>query len=73
MLNILKAKGCLNGHETDKKKAGPTHRVVGAKYQGKKDAAGELIAKIKEGMGHPKVEATDAELNAAVEYVLVTK
>lgn len=33
-----------------------------------------LIAKLKEGKGHPvKVAATDAELKALVEYVLSQK
>lgn len=71
--DVLKAKGCLNCHETDKKKVGPAYKDVAAKYKGQKGAAGELVAKIKEGKGHPKVEATDAELKAAVQHVLSTK
>jgi hypothetical protein len=31
------------------------------------------VAKIKEGKGHPKIAASDAELNAAVKQVLSTK
>ncbi len=71
--DVLKAKGCLNCHETDKKKVGPAYKDVAAKYKGQKGAAGDLVAKIKEGKGHPKVEASDAELKAAVQHVLSTK
>ena len=71
--DVLKAKGCMNCHEMDKKKVGPAYKDVAAKYKGQKGAAGELAAKLKEGKGHPKVEASDAELKAAVEQVLSTK
>jgi len=71
--DVLKAKGCLNCHEMDKKKVGPAYNDVAAKYKGKKNAAGELVAKIKEGKGHPKIDASDAELKAAVQHVLSTQ
>ncbi len=71
--DVLKAKGCMNCHENDKKKVGPAYKDVAAKYKGNKGAEGELIAKIKEGKGHPKVAASDAELKAAVGAVLSTK
>jgi cytochrome c len=68
--DVLKAKGCLNCHEADKKKVGPSFKDIAAKQQGKQ---AELVAKLKEGKGHPKVAASDAELNAAVQAVLATK
>lgn len=71
--DVLKAKGCLNCHEMDKKKVGPAYKDVAAKYKGQKGAAAELIAKLKQGKGHLKIEATDAELKAAVQHVLSTK
>ena len=71
--DVLKAKGCLNCHEADKKKVGPAYKDVAAKYKGKKGAEGELVAKIKEGKVHPKIEASDAELKAAVQHVLSLK
>ena len=71
--DVLKAKGCMNCHDNDKKKVGPAYKDVAAKYKGKKGADGELVAKIKEGKGHPKIEASDAELKAAVGTVLSTK
>ena len=52
---------------------GPAYKEVAAKYKGNKGAEGELVAKIKEGKGHPKVAASDAELKAAVRQVLATK
>lgn len=68
--DVLKTKGCLNCHEADKKKVGPSFKDIAAKQKGKQ---AELVAKLKEGKGHPKVAASDAELNAAVQAVLATK
>ena len=71
--DVLKAKGCLGCHEMDKKKVGPAYKDVAAKYRGNKDAEGMLVGKLKEGKGHPKIAATDAELKSAVQHVLATK
>ena len=71
--DVVKAKGCLGCHEMDKKKVGPAFKDVAAKHKGNKAAAAELVAKLKEGKGHPKIAASDAEIKAAVEYVLATK
>lgn len=67
--DVAKAKGCLGCHDIDKKKVGPAFKDVAAKYKGKK-AEASLVAKLKEGKGHPKIAASDAELNAAVGYAL---
>jgi cytochrome c len=71
--DVLKAKGCLNCHEMDKKKVGPAYKDVAAKYKDDKAAAGTLIAKLKDGKGHLKIDASDAELKAAVQHILSTK
>jgi cytochrome c551/c552 len=67
---VLKARGCLNCHEADRKKVGPAFKDIAAKHKGNKDAAGALVAKIKEGKGHPKNPAAEAELRAAVDHIL---
>lgn len=67
---ILKAKGCLNCHDLEKKKVGPAFKDVAAKKAGKAD---ELVAKLKDGKGHLKINATEAEIKTAVEQVLSTK
>jgi cytochrome c len=71
--DVLKAKGCMNCHEMDKKKVGPGFKDVAAKYKDNKGASDMLVAKIREGKGHPKVAASDAELKAAVGTVLSAK
>ena len=71
--DVLKAKGCMNCHENDKKKVGPAYKDVAAKYKGDSGAAGTLVAKLKEGKGHLKIDASDAELKAAIGTVLATK
>ena len=68
--DVLKAKGCLNCHDMEKKKVGPAFKDLAAKFKGNKGAEGELVAKLKAGKGHPKVQAPDAELEAAVRQVL---
>ena len=68
--DVAKAKGCLGCHDIAKKKVGPAFKDVAAKYKGDKTAEGNLMAKIKEGKGHPKVAASDAELKAAVGFAL---
>ena len=67
--DVLKAKGCNNCHEADKKKVGPSFKSIAA---GKKDKA-TMVAALKEGKGHPKIAASDAELNAAVDHILTMK
>jgi cytochrome c551/c552 len=71
--DVLKAKGCLGCHDLEKKKVGPALKDIAAKYQGDAGAAGKLVAKLKEAKGHPKVNASEEELNAAVKQVLATK
>jgi cytochrome c len=66
---VVKSKGCLNCHAVDAKKVGPSFKDIAAK--GGDQTA--LAAKLKEGKGHPKVAASDAEIKAAVGYVLSTK
>ena len=40
------------------------------KYKGNAAAADTLVAKLKEGKGHPKANASDAELKTLVGFVL---
>lgn len=68
--DVLKAKGCMNCHDVEKKKAGPSFKDIAAKGAGKQ---AEMVAKLKDGKGHMKINATDAELNAAVSQILATK
>ncbi len=70
---VAKAKGCLNCHEMDKKKMGPAIKDIAAKFKDDKGAADKLAAKLKEGKGHPKSAASDAELKAALQYMLTGK
>jgi cytochrome c len=71
--DVAKAKGCLNCHDVDKKKVGPSFKDLTAKYKDDKDAAARITAKIKDGKGHAKAAATDDELKAAVGYSLSVK
>jgi cytochrome c len=70
--DVVKAK-CVACHDVDKKKVGPSFKDSAAKYKGDKGAQAKVVEKIKEGKGHPKIGASDAELKAAVKQVLSTK
>ena len=70
---VLKAKGCLNCHEADKKKVGPAFKEIASKYKADKGAESALIAKLKEGKGHPKIAGSDAELKSLASFALTGK
>ena len=71
--DALKAGGCLGCHDMDKKKVGPAYKDVAAKYKGNKDAEAMLVAKIKDGKGHAKINKSEAEIKAAVQEALSAK
>ena len=68
--DVVKSKGCLNCHAVDQKKIGPAFKDVAAKYKGDNGAADTLASKLKDGKGHLKIAAPDAEIKAAIGYVL---
>ena len=65
----LKANGCFGCHDKEKKKVGPAFKDVAAKTP----KADDVVAKMKEGKGHPKQTKPEAELKKAVEAALATK
>lgn len=71
--DVLKAQGCLGCHDMEKKKVGPSFKDVTAKYKGDKSKAGDIVSKMKDGKGHPKVSKSDSDLKAAVEAALSVK
>ena len=66
-------KKCMGCHDMEKKKVGPAFKDAAAKYKGNADAAGTVLAKMKEGKGHPKVAGSDDELKAAIGAALSAK
>ena len=67
--DLAKSKNCMGCHDVATKKVGPAFKDVAAK---KPDEAA-LIAKLKDGKGHMKIAASDAELKTLVQYVLSQK
>ena len=66
-------KKCMGCHDMDKKKVGPAFKDAAAKNKDNKDAASAIVAKMKDGKGHPKVAGSDDELKAAVSAALAAK
>jgi len=71
--DLVKSKGCGTCHAQDQKKVGPSFNDIAAKYKGNAAAADTIVARLKEGKGHPKVAASDAELKSLANFVLTGK
>jgi len=65
----LKEHGCLNCHEADKKKVGPSFKEIGAKTKGKK--VEEAMAGMKSKPVHKAALAktTDSSLKVIIEWL----
>jgi cytochrome c len=60
---------CSSCHAADTKKMGPSVKDI----QAKGGDAAAIVAKLKEGKGHPKVALGDDDLKAAVTFALTGK
>jgi cytochrome c len=79
----MKKAGCLACHSDEKKIVGPSYKDVAAKYKGKPDAVALLMEKVRKGGSgvwgpvpmspNPPSKISDADLKAAVEYILALK
>lgn len=59
--------GCNKCHAMDTKKMGSSYKDLAAKHKGTADA--DLVAKLKEGKGHPKSAASEADLQTLVKWI----
>ncbi len=59
--------GCNKCHAMDTKKMGPSYKDMGKKLKSAK--AEEIVTKLKEGKGHPKQAASDADLLAVTKWI----
>jgi len=68
---LVKEKGCMTCHDMSAWKAGPPLKSVAAKYRSNR-AAGEqrITAMLKDGVGHAKADATPAEIQSLIDWVL---
>lgn len=67
---LAKDKGCIYCHAVDGKKVGPALKEIASKHRGERDAETKLVEVLKDGKGHPRIAASDAELRVLVKYVL---
>jgi len=70
---LAEARGCLNCHAIDHREQAPSFKEIAASYASDPSAEATLIGELKDGQGHSKVIASDADLKALVDYVLATK
>lgn len=77
---IVKKARCVSCHAVDKKMVGPAYKDVAAKYKGDAGAPARLAAKVRAGgagvwgdvpmLPHPADKIGDADLAAAIEWIL---
>ncbi len=77
---IIKKARCIACHAVDKKLVGPAYKDVAAKYRGDAEALTRLVQKVRSGgtgvwgeipmPPNPEDRISDADLNAAVEWIL---
>lgn len=70
---LAESKGCMACHDVSQTKVGPSFSDIAAQFKGQADAPAKLVDQLKNGSdGHPKIDASDAELQQLVAYVLGT-
>ena len=67
---LAKSSGCLNCHDVEAKKMGPSFKSVAAKFKGKADAEVTLVTKLTTAKDHPEVKAKPDDVKALVKWVL---
>lgn len=77
---IVKKARCVACHAVDQKRVGPAYKEVAAKYKGDSKAPAMLFDKVRQGgsgtwgtvpmLPHPADKISDADLKAAVAWIL---
>jgi cytochrome c len=67
---LAQSSGCLTCHAVATKKMGPSFKDVAAKYKGQADAEAKLVAKLKDGKGHPAVKTSEGDTMSLVKWIL---
>jgi cytochrome c len=68
--DLAQKSGCMTCHAVDTKKMGPAFKDVAAKYKGKAEAEGTLVAALDSAKGHPKVKSSPDENKTLVKWIL---
>ena len=67
---LAKSSGCLNCHDVEKKKVGPSFKSISEKFKGKADAEAQILAVMNDPKKHPATKASDADKKTLVKWVL---
>ena len=68
--DLLKAKGCTNCHDATTTRVGPSLSDIATRHKADAAAADKIVAALREGKGHPRVAATEAEIRTMVTFIL---
>ena len=68
---LLKERGCVTCHDLSNYNVGPPLKSVAVKYRSN-PAAGEqrITSALKDGIGHPKTDASPEEIKALIDWIL---
>lgn len=67
---LTKKAGCTTCHAESTKKMGASWQDIAKRHKDTPKAQAELAKKLKAGAGHPKVNVSDADLDAIVAWIL---
>jgi len=67
---LAKSAGCMNCHDVNTKKVGPSFKDIATKYKGNADAEAKIVGALTSGKGHPAVKANADDVKSLVKWVL---
>ena len=67
---LLKAKGCTNCHDATTRKVGPSLQDIATRHKADAAASDRIVEALRDGKGHPRVPASEAEIRAMVTFIL---
>jgi len=67
---LAKSSGCMNCHDVETKKMGPSFKSIAAKYKGQADAEAKVTAAISDGKKHPATKGSADDKKTLVKWVL---
>ena len=67
---LAKSSGCMNCHDVEAKKVGPSFKSIAAKYKGQADAEAKVTAALADGKKHPATKGSADDKKTLVKWVL---
>lgn len=62
--------GCNKCHAVDTKKMASSYKDIAKRFKGNANAQAQIVEKLMTGKGHPKANASEADLKAITAWIL---